>query len=156
MILILLEDVQNRQELHVKLNSLHFQDAVKNISEIKSHPNNIQISSPTNSIPTIQDTPTDVNEEITCYIHRHLPTRSPKTYVSPFDFACFVENHVNFKVKGERISKLTLLKFMIKKKYIPCKLTSCYKILKSYRVGDLPENVTWSELERHGRKPYLS
>ena len=45
---------------------------------------------------------------------------------------------------------------MIKNKYIPLKITSMYSIIKKFKNDELPLNITWTTLETHGRKPYLS
>lgn len=45
---------------------------------------------------------------------------------------------------------------MIKKKYVPFKTTSMYELIKKYKNKTLPFNATWTNLETHGQRPYLS
>ena len=51
---------------------------------------------------------------------------------------------------------MTIMKHLISKKYVPCRLTSCYKLINQFKDKTLTPDTTWSELEKDGRKPFLS
>ena len=40
--------------------------------------------------------------------------------------------------------------------YVPVKLTSLYKLCKRYNEGAITPQLTWTEISKHSRKPYLS
>ena len=55
-----------------------------------------------------------------------------------------------------KMSKLSLMKIIVEKELVPCKITALYHLTQRFKENDLPLNMTWTNLKRHGRKPYLS
>lgn len=75
-------------------------------------------------------------------------------YLKPYYFAKFLAEHKTFKVIDVCFSRFMLINHLISHRYVPCKVTTCYKIVKKFLEDDLPKEYNWSELEKHGKKPY--
>lgn len=57
---------------------------------------------------------------------------------------------------GVKISRVLFMKHLIQEKYVPVKQTPSYKPYKRLGERELDADVTWTQLQKHGRKPYLT
>ena len=57
---------------------------------------------------------------------------------------------------GVLVSRKKLMDHMIQYKYVPVKHTTLYEICRKLKFKDLPSDASWTELQKHGRKPLLS
>ena len=60
------------------------------------------------------------------------------------------------KIGRKKISRLRVIKHLITSHFVPCKVTTCYKVMKLFKLGKIPVCAAWSELGKHGKKRYLS
>lgn len=67
-----------------------------------------------------------------------------------------VNHKSNTKLHGVSVSRSILIKHMIHSKHVPVKTTSMYKLMKKYSDNLLSVKSTWTSIEKHGRKSYLS
>ena len=114
--------------------------------------NQIDTTPNSEDIDTIQM----LSSELNVYCMRNKIPRLHKRYNTPYSIAKFLATHRPYTFENVRISRLSLIKHLIHYHYVPCKRTTCYKLLKLYRQKQISESVTWTELEKDGRKPYLS
>ena len=118
------------------------------------HTNNNESSIPNHNsnVPQIET----YNTEIDDYVTNNLPRPSMSRYVKPYNVAAFLYHHKDRKMGEVKVSKLKLMKIIIEKKLVPCKVTSLYHLIRRFQDNNLPVSMTWTNLETHGRKPYLS
>ena len=96
------------------------------------------------------------SSDLRSYVLSFLPTLTNGKYHTPYHIACFLFGHTTKKIGNEKISKATLIQYLIDEGLVPCKRTTLYKILKKLQEKDLPQSITWSDLGTAGRKPFLS
>ena len=94
--------------------------------------------------------------EINAFILRKLPARISNTYYSPYHVASFLLQFKKVKIMGVKVSRKRLMKHMITYKYVPVKQTNLYKICRKLKLKDLPQDASWTELQKRGRKPIIS
>lgn len=90
------------------------------------------------------------------YCLAKLPPRINTTYHSLYQIALLLCTFKPIKLNRKKISRLGMIKHLICEKLVPCKITTCYKIMKMFKRGEISVCCAWSELGKDGRKPYLS
>ena len=89
----------------------------------------------------------NITQGIEEYCNRLLPLRVPGKYYPPYDIASLLVSHTNFKIGNVRVSRASVMKHVIKAKYILCKMTTLYKLCKLLLSGSVLKDTSWAELE---------
>ena len=97
-----------------------------------------------------------VKTEIANYCSRTLPPRREGSFIKPYHLGMFLAKHTEFKVVDVKVTRYKVINYLIEERLVPCKVTSCHKLMKLYIKGILYSHYNWSEMDKHGRKPHLS
>ena len=85
-----------------------------------------------------------------------LPKLGDDTYYTPFFIGELLCKHAITIVNGVRISKFTMMKYLIQNKHVPVGKTTLYKLDLFVSFGLVPKDTSWSELGTFGRKALLT
>ena len=90
------------------------------------------------------------------YIVHRLPFRNPERFYRPYDIAVFLSRFSRCIILNTKVTKCQVVNLLIRQRVVPFKQTALYKLVIRFNDGELSRDTTWTELEKHGHKPYLS
>ena len=104
----------------------------------------------------IDDKDNKFDEIVNNYIVNKLPLKTIGSYYRPYDIAVFLSRFIPFKILNLKISKYQIITYLMKLNYVPLKRTAINKLVNRFKLDGLPSNVTWTQVSKCGRKPFLS
>ena len=111
-------------------------------------------------LPSINDSEETNDPEIDAvvndYIVKRLPIRSNGFYYRPYDIAVFLSRFIPFSIFDTKISKYRIITLLMHFNYVPFKRTAINKLIQRFKLDGLPNTITWTQLSKSGRKPFLS
>ena len=97
-----------------------------------------------------------VTTVVSSYVQGNFPLIDSATQYTPFQLGRFLNQHVDTYIDGVKISNKKIINYLTAAKLIPVSQTTAYKVDHLCSLGCIPENASWTDLSKHGRKALLT
>ena len=117
---------------------------------------NISIVTESNNLTGTNPDTLSLENSIYDYMQSNVAPKGNQNYYPPYVIATFLFNHRNFSTdNGTIITKCKLMKYLIRNKMVPIRLSSLYKLCSATTFGQVLPGTSWTEVLQDGKRSYL-